>query len=1039
MNLSKLAYQYKPVVLLAVLASMVFGAISFFTLPAQEDPSITIRESIVTANLPGLPADRVEDLITKPLEEAILTVAGVEEIRSTSADGYTIIKARAYQDTTDLDRIWDELQEAVETAHPRLPSGTSVPQVNDNFGDVAVATLALHGEDYSNQELFDFAEFAREQLNAVDGTKKIEIIGALEERVFIETTNARLAGAGLNPQDVRAALREQNIIASGGVLDTGDRAFTLIPSGEFKSVEEISNLLVRVPSDGTLLRLNDIADVSHGYADPARRSAYFNGQPAIILSVVMRDGQSALGYADRLDIGIQSLRSNLPVGLELDIVTWQAEQVAGAVYGVTSNVLQTLGIVLAVVILFLGLRTGLVVGSIVPAVVLVTLAVMGFFDMTLERMSLATIVIALGLLVDNGVVIAEDFKRRLAETGDRDRALKETGKELSIPLLSSSLTTILVFMPLMLAQHESGEYTRNISLVILITLLASWVLAMTVTPTLCHMFLKAPKPGEAADASRSGGIFGAVEFAYDRILRGILRIRFVFVIAMFALLPLGGMLVRTTPAKFFPDSDRAQVLIYVNLPAGVTTRTTQARLNDMMAIMLDEERYPELGDMAGYVGFGGPRFVLSLAPLDQAPHVGFIVVNAEDRAALDSVIPKLRNDFRAQVTDVEARVSAMFLGPSDPNVIQVQIKGPDKDYIFETSKQLEQILNSVPGTIDVWSDWYNPVTRYDIEIDQQLARTAGISSTDIASTLSNYVSSASDSLYRDGDDVYPIVSRAIADERSDPGRIGALSIFKRGSTESIPLGQVAQIEQRVGFPFIQREDLTPTVTVEARNLRLSPEDMAPMLKGPLADLDRTLPPGHTIEFDGIITDAAIGRAALFANFPLCIGLAVLLLVAQFNGYRRPLIVMMTIPLVVIGVGLGLRVMQADFGFLVILGLFALAGIIVNNAIVLIDRIDIERASGEHSDWDAVVTACVRRLRAIIITTITTIIGLLPLIIGRDVLFFGMASIMAFGLAVGTVLTLGVVPALYCLFFGIRPNKKPKTPQIEMDLIEEPAS
>ena len=1035
MNLSTIAYRYKPVVLLAVLASMLFGAFSFFTLPAQEDPSITIREAIVTAALPGLPADRVEDLITKPLEEAILTVEGVDEIRSTSADGYTIVKAKAYQDLTDLDRIWDELQEAVEAAHPAFPDGTSMPRVNDSFGDVAVATLALHGETFTRREVFDFAEFSRDQLNRVKGTKKVEIIGALEERIFIETTNAKLSGAGLNPLDVRTALQRQNIIASGGVLDTGDRAFTLVPSGEFQSVEEISNLLIRVPSDGTLLRLSDIADVSHGYADPARQSAFYNGQPAIILSVVMRDGQSALNYADDLAVQIEELRRDLPVGLQLDVVTWQAEQVEGAVYGVTTNVLQTLGIVLGVVILFLGLRTGLVVGSIVPAVVLVTLAVMGFFDMTLERMSLATIVIALGLLVDNGVVIAEDFKRRLTASGDRDKALSETGKELAIPLLSSSLTTILVFMPLMLAQHESGEYTRNISLVILITLLASWVLAMTVTPTLCHMFLKAPKAGETVNASKSGGIFGLIEIAYDRVLRGILRIRFVFVLAMFALLPVGGMLVRSTPAKFFPDSDRAQVLIYVNLPAGVTTRTTEARLNDMMDIMLDEERYPELGNMAGYVGFGGPRFVLSLAPLDQAPHVGFIVVNAENREAVNEVLPKLRNDFRQQLTDVEARVSAMFLGPSDPNVIQVQVKGPDKNYIFEKSKELEAVLNAVPGTIDVWSDWYNPVTRYDVEIDQQLARTAGISSADIAATLSNFISSGSDSLYRDGDDVYPIVSRAIAEERGDPGRIGAISIFRPGSTQSVPLGQVATIEQRVGFPFIQREDLSPTVTVEARNLSLSPEDMAPMLKTRLDELRETLPPGHSIEFDGIIVDAGIGRAALFSNFPLCIGLAVLLLVAQFNGYRRPLIVLMTIPLVVIGVGLGLRIMQAEFGFLVILGLFALAGIIVNNAIVLIDRIDIERASGEHSDWDAVVTACVRRLRAIIITTITTIIGLLPLILGRDVLFFGMASIMAFGLAVGTILTLGVVPALYCMFFGIRPTKKEQTIESNENLTE----
>lgn len=1022
MNVSSIALNNKPFVLLASIGLMIFGFLSYFSLPAQEDPATTIRESIVTTNYPGLPAERVELLITKPLEEALKSVSGIEEVRSTSSDGVSLIYTKAYDnlDKALLAQTWDEVEEAVTSAATRLPEGSSQPSVNDDFGDVAVITLALTGEDYSKAELFDFAQYARDRLFSIPGTKKVNIIGSRQERIFVEAENAALADAGISPEIIYSALATQNIITPGGVIDTGDRAFSLLTTGDFQSISDVENLLIRLPTDNTIFRLGDLVTVSKGYADPAPSSALFNDQPAIVLGIVMQDGQSVINYSKAAQETVAELKQELPLGLTLSTVTWQADQVKNAVYGVSTNVVQTLAIVLAVVILFLGVRTGLIVGSIVPAVVLITLAIMSFTGMAMERMSLATIVIALGLLVDNGVVVAEDFARRLSAHNDRDRALIDTGKELAFPLLSSSLTTILVFTPLMLAQHPAGEYTRSISLVILITLVTSWILALTVTPILCHKFLKVPKTSQVQESQWSAGVFGIIERYYDKILRAILRLRWIFVPAMFLILPLGGLMIATTPAKFFPDSDRAQVLVYVNLPIGVTTRTTEARIKEMIDIASNDKRYPELSDIISYVGFGGPRFVLSLAPLNPAPNVGFMVLNAENKEAVDRVIPRLREDFRRSLPDVEARISGMFLGPSDPNVLQVQIKGPDAVYIQEQSKKLEEILENVPGTIDVWSNWYDPVTRIAVNVDQQRALNSGVTSSDIASTLSAYVAGSAISEFRDFDEVYPIVSRAVINERTDPSRLKTMAIFPEGNVESIPLGQVADIETKVGFANIQREDLIRTVTVEARNINMSPEDMAPLIKAQIENLNSQLRPGHSIEFDGIITDSAGGKAALFSNFPICIALAVLLLVFQFNDYRRPLIVLMTIPLVVIGVGIGLKTMQADFGFLVILGLFALAGIIVNNAIVLIDRIDIERNAGIQSDWDAVVSACVKRLQPILITTITTIVGLLPLIIGQDVLFYGMSSVMAFGLTIGTLLTLGVAPALYCIFFGITP-------------------
>lgn len=481
MNISQWAYQNRPLVLLVMITMMVYGFFSYFSLPAQEDPEITIREAIVTSHYPGLPAEQVELLMTKPLEEAALTVKGIDEIRSTSSDGTAVLHIKAYDALAPkkLAQTWDEIEEAVQAASSRLPSGASMPSVNDDFGDVAIITLALSGDDYSMAELFDFSQFVRDRLNAIAGTRKVDIIGEQQERIYIEAENAILAKAGISPSFIINALQSQNIITPSGVIDTGDKAFSLLTTGDFKSVEQVKNLLIRIPTDNSVLKLGDLVKISHGYVDPAPRSVLYNGKSALVLAVVMQPGQSVINYSKQAKKVITELQQTLPLGLNLDVVTWQADQVESAVYGVSLNVLQTLAIVLAVVILFLGVRTGLIVGSIVPAVVLATLMVMYFTGIAMERMSLATIVIALGLLVDNGVVIAEDFKRRLAEHGDRDKALADTGKELAIPLLSSSLTTILVFTPLMLAQHSAGEYTRSISLVVLITLTISWFLAMT--------------------------------------------------------------------------------------------------------------------------------------------------------------------------------------------------------------------------------------------------------------------------------------------------------------------------------------------------------------------------------------------------------------------------------------------------------------------------------------------------------------------------------------------------------------------------------
>src|SRR6056297_900302 len=461
MNLSILALRYQSTVFLVVALIMTYGLYSYFNLPAREDPEILVREAVIVTTYPGLDAARIEMLVTKPLEEALTSLPELKEIRSTSMDGVSIIHPVIDDPYTDLGQIFDQMREKVTDASALLPEGTNPPVINDEFGDVAIITLALWGEDFEQRALYDYAQHLRDRLLAVPGTKKVEIVGAQQEQIFIEYQDAVASQIGISPEDFLGAIQTQNIIQPGGQIDTGDAAFILSPTGDYRSLAEIEATLFNVPGAAGLVRLGDIATVRRGYVDPPRNKAYFNGREAIVLTLAMRSDQSVINYSRRASEMIDALRETLPTGLHLDVITYQADQVRNAVYGVSINMLQTLTIVLIVVMIFLGIRTGLTVGSIIPAVILATLGVMGVFGLQLERMSLATLIISLGLLVDNGIVISEDFKRRLGEHGDRDRALAQTSSELAFPLLASSFTTVAVFLPLLIAETASTEYTRS--------------------------------------------------------------------------------------------------------------------------------------------------------------------------------------------------------------------------------------------------------------------------------------------------------------------------------------------------------------------------------------------------------------------------------------------------------------------------------------------------------------------------------------------------------------------------------------------------
>ena len=1020
MNISELAFKYKKLFLFIVVCLMIYGGLSYFTLPSQEDPTIVNREAIVSTNFPGMSPERIELLITKKLEEQIRKIPEIKKLTSISQTGSSIIHVKIEDKYFNLADIWQNLRNKVKDIEKDLPKGASTPNINDEFGDVAVITMALTADGFAMNEMHDMAKHIRDILYGVKGTKKIDLFGIQAERIYLKFESTKLAELGVNPSKIAAALSSQNIIMPGGQVDTGARSFVLEPTGDFKDLEELGDTLISVPRSGyktdveDVIALRDIATIERGYIDPPNQTAYFNGKPAIVFGISMLEGYNLLEFSPRVLEVISEIHETMPFGYHLDIATYQADVVQDTINGVSINVLQTLVIVLFSVIIFLGFRTGFIVGSIVPTVMLITLALMNFYDLQLERMSLATLIIALGLLVDNGIVVAEDFMKRLENGISRIDALKGVGKELTIPLLTSSLTTILFFMPLMLAESTAGEYTRSLSLVIAMALLTSWIAGLCLTPLLCYFFLKIDK--KKSKEKETSGIFYRLSIFYGGLLKGILKIRFIFLGAMFAAFVFSIMLSKEVPKRFFPDSDRPQILVYTQLPAGTSQREMTRQMKGVFEVLNDKEIFPNIESHSGYVGFGGPRFVLSLAPEDAADNMGFIIVNIGDVKEQDSSIENLRITLNNKFPGMFFRVNKMFLGSSDSSEIKLQVVGPDSNVIYSKAQELVDRLHQIPGAIDIRTDWQNRTLKILIKVDQVRARRAGVSSNDIAQSLSTYFEGTEVTQFREKDNIIPILFRAEDEERFNMDRMRTLNVYSSSRNTNVPLVQIADFEGQNQFSRIARQDLFRTVSVDVKNLNVTAEDFREVLDPIVEELSYDLPPNHVIRYDGVIRDSKEAKDSLSANVPLVIGLIIILLVAQFNSFRRPLIILITIPLSFIGAVLGLLLSGANFGFMGTLGLYSLAGIIINNAIILIDRIDFERDLGKKL-YDAIVSACQQRLRPIIITTLTTTLGLLTLIIPHDPLFYGLANIIAYGLGVGTFLTLAVVPVLYSLFFN----------------------
>ena len=1026
MNLTRHAIDNRVVTFVALAAVAAVGISAYGTLPRAEDPGVIVRNAIVKTRFPGASPERVELLVTDKLEKAIQEIPEVAHITSESRTGQSIVTVEVRESVTDLRPVWDSLRRKVDRAADELPEGVA-PVVDDELGEVFGTVLALTSDGFSYAELQEIAEQARDFLLKIEDVAKVDIHGAQEERVYVDFDNARLAGLGLSAAQLQSILQSSNIIIPGGAVETFAERIVLDPTGNFTSLDDMRRTLLTLPGTSETVYLGDVAQIRRGYADPPQARVRANGRPALALAVSMREGGNIVQLGLNIRAAVAELGGRYPVGVDFDILAFQPDVVERAVSTFENSILQAVGIVLACMLLFLGLRTGLVVAALVPMTILATLMLMRFFGIGLDKMSLVSLIIALGLLVDNAIVMSESILVRRQEGSNAREAALASAKELRFPLLVSSLTTIAAFLPIVLAESAVGEYTAPLAQVIAITLLSSWLLAITMIPLLCMMFLKVKRrSGAAAADGKDQTKFDTIFYRrYRVVLRAFLRRPLITVLGALGLLAAALGMFRFVEQSFFPDSTEVLFTGDFELPYGTSFAYTERAMLDIERFLSEQLAASDgregVRNWAFFVGAAAPRFALGYQPVQGHAGYAALIANASSLEALPSLMERLGGYVEANHPGIDATLKPLASGPGGGSPVGIRLAGEDEAVLFDLAADVKAHLASLPGTRNISDNWGAQTKKLVVKIDNARARRFGITNRDIAVSLRTALSGSTVTEYREGDKAIPVVLRSEAGGRDDIGKLESINVYAQ-SGRNVALRQVADIELKFEPSRILRRDLSRTLSVLAD---LDPGSgatafsIAAAAGAWLAGQQAQWPPGYGYEIGGTFESSASANDAIAAKLPLAGLLILLLLVGQFNSIRKPLIVALTIPFGLIGVVAGLLLTGQSFGFMTLLGVISLAGIVINNAIVLLDRIRIEIEDNGLDPPRAVLEAAQRRLRPIVLTTATTAGGLLPLWLGGDPLFVSMAVAIFFGLVFATFLTLSVVPAFYCLLFGIR--------------------
>ncbi|HHX8435056.1 TPA: efflux RND transporter permease subunit VmeI [Vibrio diabolicus] len=1005
---------------MVALIFLIGGIAAFFGLGRLEDPAFTIKDAMVVTSYPGATPQQVEEEVTYPIEKAIQQLTYVDEVNSISSRGLSQITVTMKNNygPDDLPQIWDELRRKVNDLKGTLPPGVNEPQVIDDFGDVYGILLAVTGDGYSYKELLDYVDYLRRELELVDGVSKVSVSGQQQEQVFIEVSMKKLSSIGLSPDTVFNLLSTQNVVSDAGAIRIGDEYIRIQPTGEFQSVDELGDLLITESGAQGLIFLKDVAEIKRGYVEVPNNIINFNGSLVLNVGVSFAEGVNVVEVGKAFDHRLAELKYQQPVGIEISEIYSQPKEVDKSVSGFVVSLAQAVGIVIIVLLFFMGLRSGLLIGLILLLTVLGTFIFMKYLAIDLQRISLGALVIALGMLVDNAIVVVEGILIGTQKGRTRLQAATDIVTQTKWPLLGATVIAVTAFAPIGLSEDSTGEYCGTLFTVLLISLMLSWFTAISLTPFFADIFFKGQKikQGEGEENDPYNGVIFVI---YKKFLQFCMRRAWFTVVVLIAGLAASVYGFTFVKQAFFPSSTTPIFQLDVWMPEGTDIRATNTTLKELESWLAKQEHVDHITTTAGK---GLQRFMLTYAPEKSYAAYGEITTRMENYEALKPLMAKFREYLKANYPEINYKLKQIELGPGGGAKIEARIIGSDPTVLRTIAAQVKDIMYADPQATNIRHDWRERTQVLEPQFNESQARRYGITKSDVDDFLSMSFSGMTIGLYRDGTTLMPIVARLPEDERIDIRNIEGMKIWSPAQSEFIPLQQVTMgYDMRWEDPIIVRKNRKRMLTVMADPDILGEETASTLQKRLQPQIEAIqMPPGYSLEWGGEYESSGDAQESLFTTMPMGYLFMFLITVFLFNSIKEPLIVWLTVPLALIGVTTGLLALNTPFGFMALLGFLSLSGMVLKNGIVLLDQIEIEMKSGKEA-YDAVVDAAVSRVRPVCMAAITTILGMIPLL--PDIFFKPMAVTIMFGLGFATVLTLIVVPVLYRLFHKVAVPKQ----------------
>ena len=1029
MNLPELAIRNRTLTVFTLFLLVAAGIGAFFKLGQLEDPDFTIKVAAVSTLYPGGTASELEQDVTDRIETKLQELKQVDHLESFSRDGLSVIKVfiKPSYTSKDMPQVWDELRRKVGDIAPQLPKGAGPSLVGDDFGDVYGLLLAVTGDGYSYAQLKDYVNDLKKELSLVPGVARVALWGAQDRRIYLDASPAQLAQLGISEASLQRTVAQQNAVAEAGSVTLGRQRVAVTPSGQFASPESIADLLVQASAvesyqttgsagrAGDLIRIRDIADVHVGYRDPPLTMMRFNGRPAIAIAISNQPGVNVVDLGKAVDARLGELIADLPIGIEVERVHWQSALVDASVREFFVSLAEAVVIVLAVLWLAMGWRMGIVIGSSIILTILGTFVVMTIFNIDLQRMSLGALVIALGMMVDNSIVVAEGAQVRMQQGMDREQAAIEAARQPAWALLGATVVAVLAFYPIFASTEGAGEYCSSLFSVVAISLLLSWVISVTITPLQCVQMLRVGAAEGATDPYGSRLFRG-----FRALLEGAIHRRF-FTLATAAgivVAAVGGFSFVTK--LFFPDSSMPKFLVDYRMPEGTSIQAIAKDLEGIERQLMADSR---VAGVASFIGAGPPRFYLPVDPEPNAPNYAQLVVNVNDyrdvRPIMSSLAPWLRDHY----SEALSLLRPFALGPGNTWKFEVRISGPalaSGDMLRSLAAKGAAILRDNPQTGALQTNWQQRVVRFAPDFNDARARWSGVTREDVVRGIGQSLDGRAIGVFNQEDEALPIVLRVKRDEGpgSDLAALRGVQIRHENGAQTIPIEQVVDgFATKWDDPVIWRRDRKRTITLQANpvagvTLPTYMKDVMPKFDA----LSKELPNGYKMEWGGEYENSTKSQQSLIPGIVPAVAVMLLIIVALFNAIQPALIIALTVPFAIVGMTVGLLGTGTPFGFVALLGAMSLAGMMIKNAIVLLDEVSVNLTAGK-SQYDAVIYAALSRLRPVFLAAATTVLGVIPLL--PDVFWAGLAVTIMAGLTIGTVFTMIAVPVLYATFYRIR--------------------